>query len=146
VTGRLGVSGLLAGLRAWTRTHDAHVRAAVELLIGHGTWLRRTEFRDGCVHMDSGGEVWLDWRAAREAFDAGGFTAASSTERAVLDLAIALGTDRYRLGAMGPRNRDLIVTAVAAALGTRGRTGRSAEPAAEAGAGAGAVLELGGER
>jgi hypothetical protein len=28
-------AALIAGLRAWTRGHDPHVRAAVELLIEH---------------------------------------------------------------------------------------------------------------
>ena len=28
-------------LRRWTHNHDSHVRAAVELLIEHETWIRR---------------------------------------------------------------------------------------------------------
>ncbi len=121
---RLTLPQMVDGLRRWTRTHDAHVRAAVELLIGHDVWLRRTEFRAACVHADGDGEVWIDWRAAREAFDSGEFDRCSSTERAVLDLAIALGTDRYRLNAMGPANSQLIAHAVAAAVAPqRGRTG-----------------------
>lgn len=110
---------LVAGLRAWTRHHDRHVEAAVELLIGHEHWLRNDAFRRACVHVDRrAGDVWIDWRAAREAFDAGTFAYASSTERAVLELAIALGSDRYRFAAMGPANRYLVAVAVAAAVGT----------------------------
>lgn len=121
---RLHLEQIAAGLRRWTRTHDAHVQAAVELLIGHDTWLRRSEFRAACVHADRGGEVWINWNAAREAFDAGAFTKCSSTEQAVLDLAIALGTDRYRLNYMGPANARLIAEAVAAAvLPRRGGSG-----------------------
>jgi len=33
VTGPAGLAALIAGLRAWIRDHDPHVRAAVELLI-----------------------------------------------------------------------------------------------------------------
>jgi hypothetical protein len=105
-----------AGLREWTRSHDLHVRAAVWLLLAHETWPRRPEFLAACVRR-SGTEVWIDWRAAREAFDAGEFVRASSTEIAVLDLVIALGEDRYRLRAMGDGNARLIAEAVAAAVG-----------------------------
>ncbi len=113
---RLSLPRLVAGLRAWTRTHDAHVRAAVELLIGHNTWLRRIEFR-AFLHADSTGEVWINWCAARDAFDAGAFDRSSSTELAVLDLALALATNHYRLSSMGPANAALIATAVTAAVG-----------------------------
>jgi hypothetical protein len=41
---------LIEGLRAWTREHDAHVRAAVELIIWHGFWLRRADFRTAGAH------------------------------------------------------------------------------------------------
>jgi hypothetical protein len=105
VSRRIELPQLVAGLRAWTRQHDAPVWAAVELLIDHDVWLRRAEFRSACVHPDlRTGEVWVSWSAAREAFEAGRFDRSSSTERAVLDLAIALGSDRYRLRAMGPNN------------------------------------------
>src|SRR4051794_24668923 len=114
---RLSLPRLVAGLRAWTRFHDAHVRSAVELLIGHETWLRRAEFRSACLHLDDDGEVWIDFQAAAAARAAGEFAASSSTERAVLDLAVARGTDRYRFSAMGPANRDLIIRAVRASLG-----------------------------
>jgi hypothetical protein len=108
--------GVAAGLREWTRAHDLHVRAVVWLLLAHGTWPRRPEFLAACVRR-SRADVWIDWRAAREAFDAGEFTRASSTEIAVLDLVIALGEDRYRFRAMGEANARLIVEAVAAAVG-----------------------------
>ena len=61
MSARIGLPALVAGLRVWTRGHDAHVRAAVELLIGHVVWLRRTEFRSACVHLDRGaGDAWID--------------------------------------------------------------------------------------
>jgi hypothetical protein len=119
VTARLNLPALVQGLRLWTRSHDQHVRAAVELLIAHDVWLRRPQFR-ACLHADRtsrGIEVWVDWVQLREAFDSGGFARASSTERAVLDLAIALGTDRYRLRGMGPETGRLVARAVAAAVG-----------------------------
>ncbi|WP_219420431.1 hypothetical protein [Pseudonocardia nigra] len=118
MTARAGTTAaVVAGLRAWVRGHDPHVQAAVGLLLAHDVCPRRTEFRAACVRRDSDGEHWIDWSAARAAFDAGEFDRASSTEIAVLDLAIALGSDRYRLRSMGHHNARLIAEAVAHAVG-----------------------------
>jgi len=108
---------LVRGLRAWTKDHDLHVRAAVELVIGHDVWLRRSEFLRACVHRSADGSCWIDWREARAAFDAGELNTASSTEVAVLDFAIALGEDRYRFNYMGGSNSRLLVEATVRALG-----------------------------
>jgi hypothetical protein len=114
VNRRIELPQLVAELQAWTRTHDAPVMAAVELLIGHDVWLRRAEFRSTCVPSDRRtGDVWISWSAAVEAFEAGSFDRCSSSERAVLDLAIALAIDRYRLRGMGTQNLRLVVAAVA---------------------------------
>lgn len=110
---------LAIGLRAWIAGHDLYVRAAVELLIRHGVWLRRDEFVEACVRTPSDGSCWIDWRAAREAFDAGELRRASSTEVALLDFAIALGEDRYRFNHMGEANTRLLLAATAHALGGR---------------------------
>jgi hypothetical protein len=65
-------------------------------------------------HRD-GGEAWIDWRAARAFADAG--TVASTSEMAILDLAVALGENRYRLSVMGAANSRSIATAVARTVG-----------------------------
>ena len=106
-----------AGLRRWTRGHDLHVKAAVGLLIAQETWLRRSEFRAGCVERDGDGTCWIDWDDAREAFDAGRFATASSSEAALLDLVIALGEDRYRFSSMDGVQARMVAEAVAAAVG-----------------------------
>ena len=80
-------TALAAALRAWTRHHDPHVRAAVELLIEHDFWLRRADFTRACIFR-SGREAYVDWVAARAFTDAG--AVASTSEMAVLDLAVAL--------------------------------------------------------
>ena len=90
------------------------VRAAVELLIDHDVWLRRPDFTRTCVRRDAR-EAWIDWRAARAFVDAG--TVASTSEMAILDLAAALGENRYRLPVMGAANSRSIATAVARAVG-----------------------------
>lgn len=108
---------LIARLRKWTKDSDAHVRAAVELLIWHGGggyWLRRADFTTACVRRSSGG-ARIDWTAAREFVSAG--PRASSSEMAILDLAIALGEDRFRLGIMGHAHLRAIGNAVYAACG-----------------------------
>ena len=101
-------------LRRWTQTHDPHVRAAVELLIEHETWIRRADFRRACIERDAR-EAWINWRKAREFTDAG--STASTSEMAVLDLAVALGENRYRFSIMGQANSRMIARAVARALG-----------------------------
>ena len=101
-------------LRAWTHDHDPHVRAAVELLIEHGVWLHRPEFVDACINIGPE-DAWVHWRKAREFIDADRLKA-SSTEIAVLDFAVALGEDRYKLSQMGDSNSAALVRAVAVAL------------------------------
>jgi len=89
---------LTIGLRRWTKDHDPHVRAAVELLLWHDFWLRRNDFREACVIVDHG-DVRISWSSARGFCDQ--VSRASPSELAILDLAVALGEDRYRLGIMG---------------------------------------------
>lgn len=112
-----GPAAMVAGLHAWIDGHDPHVQAAVWLLLAHETWPRRPEFVTACVNHSPDGGWWIDFRAARVAFEHGEFDKSSSTERAVLDLAIALGTDRYLFASMGPGNARAIATALAHAVG-----------------------------
>jgi hypothetical protein len=105
---------LIKGLRAWTKDRDPHVRAAVELLIWKEFWLRRADFRTAAVHRGRH-ESTIDWGAAREFADAG--ARASTSEMAILDLAVALGENRYRLSIMGHAHSRAIARAVAQAVG-----------------------------
>jgi hypothetical protein len=105
---------IVKGLRAWTRTHDAHVRAAVDLLIWHEHWIRHAGFRKAVLDS-AGGVIRIGWREAREFADAG--PRGSTSELAILDLAIAIGEDRYRLRIMGDAHAKAIVRAFASALG-----------------------------
>jgi hypothetical protein len=107
-------AALVAALRAWTRHHDPHVRAAVGLLIEHDFWLHRLDFIRACVHHGRG-QAWIYWQAARAFADAG--RGASTSQLAILDLAVALGENRYRLSIMGAANSRAIATAVARAVG-----------------------------
>lgn len=89
---------------------------AVELLIEHDYWLRNGRFVRAAVVKASDGRYIL-WRKAREAFDAGEFDRSSTAEVAILDLAISLGEDRFKLTSLGNFNRKLVASKVAAAVG-----------------------------
>lgn len=105
---------LTVGLRKWTDHHDPHVKAAVELLLWHDFWLRRQDFRKAAVEAGRH-DVTIDWYAAREFCDS--YPGASTSELAILDLAIALGENRYKLSIMGSAHSRAIADAVAAACG-----------------------------
>ncbi len=109
-------------LRRWTHSHDPHVRAAVELLIEHETWIRRADFARACIERDAR-EAWIDWRRAREFASAG--SVASTSEMTILDLAVALGENRFRFSIMGAASSRMIAAAVARALGQEPGPGRS---------------------
>lgn len=100
----------------WARTSDPHVHAAVELLLEHDTWFRRRDFLDAAVMRTVDGH-YVRWSAAQDAFNEGVFNRSSSTELAVLELAIALGMDAYRFSSMGRANKATILKAVTTALG-----------------------------
>jgi hypothetical protein len=101
-------------LRRWTHNHDPHVRAAIELLTEHETWIRRADFQRACIERGSR-EAWINFGKAREFADSG--SVASTTERAVLDPAVAIGENRFKFSIMGPANSRMIAQAVARALG-----------------------------
>lgn len=105
---------LVTALRAGTRHQDGNRKAAVELLIWHETWLRRSSFVRAAIGTASDGR-YIRWADAREFADSG--PRASTSELAVLDFAVALGEDRYRLGIMGGAHAAAIVNAVKTAVG-----------------------------
>jgi hypothetical protein len=104
------IDEIVKGLRAWA-AGDRINEAAVELLIAHGTWLRRGDFLRAAIDQGDG-MARVDWDAARE-FERD--SPASTTERAMLRLAVAIGSDEFRLAAMGPANAQAITRALAAA-------------------------------
>lgn len=106
---------------------DRPAEAAVELLIGHGVWLRRSDFVSACVTVESGragSAAFIDWPAAVCALDAGELPC-SSSEASVLRIAAGLGgvpVDlRARLCGLDANNILLVADAVLHANGTPGR-------------------------
>ncbi len=109
-----------AALRAAVADSFAGERAAVDLLIWKG-WPHRQDFLRACTST-SDGRTYINWAKAREFADraaTGGFGApkASGSEVAILDLAAALGEDRFRLSALGSVHKAAAVEAFAAACG-----------------------------
>jgi hypothetical protein len=104
--------------------------AAVELLTGHGHWLRVAQFRrivDCFLGYGSAASVvpdtpmaLIDWRAVQEALDAPSFPA-SGSELAVLRIAASLASNevavnlRSALAGLDRTNSRLVADAVARA-------------------------------
>jgi hypothetical protein len=87
-------SDLAAALRRWARGTYA-TEAATELLIRHRYWPVRREFRRAAIEYVPDSHVGvpiavIDWRAAHTALSRGRL-ACSSSEAAVLRLAVSLG-------------------------------------------------------
>jgi hypothetical protein len=107
---------IVSGLRCEVQHQSRYVKAAVELLIEHGTWIRRRDFERACMsHYPNERTVRIDWRKARMFAEAA--PPGSTMEMAVLDLAVALGENRFRFSSMGPGHALLARRAVARALG-----------------------------
>jgi hypothetical protein len=104
----------VTALRAWTKDHDPHVRAAVELLVTDEYWLRREDFRAAAIGAGTT-EMWVRWNEAA-LFRIGPGASASRSQRAILDIAVAIGRDDYRLSRMNDEQAGAIAKAFADAL------------------------------
>ena len=96
--------------------------AAVALLIGHDTWLHRSDFVRTCVSVDEP-MAFIDWLAAVAALDCGNLPC-STSEASVLRIAAGFGAVPVDLRAMlcglDARNIVLVAKAVLHANGTPG--------------------------
>lgn len=111
-------------LPALLRNHAAGARAAeaaVALLVEHGYWLGRSDFRAECVHVDREARTaWVDWPAAAGFAEHADCAAAQDR---VLRFAAALAgqpvphTMPELLSGLDDRSSRLVVDAVRHALG-----------------------------
>jgi hypothetical protein len=108
---------LVTGLRRGTSTHDTNVRAAVELLIWHEYWLRRSDFRRACIRHVSG-TPYIRWREA-QSLTGDPPAGASSSQLTVLRVAVAVGLDDFRLSGLGHAHRRAVAQAFAETCGVR---------------------------
>ena len=105
---------VVAALRRSAADDAPHARAAVEVLIWHGGWLRRGSFIRAAVEK-YGPDMSVSWRKAREFHDSN--PRGSTSELAILDYAVALGEDRFRIGGMGHAHRRAMANAMMIAAG-----------------------------
>jgi hypothetical protein len=118
---------LVTGLRGWVRSRGEHEQAAVGLLIWHETWLRRPDFRGACITQRAAGLVAIiNWDEARGFLDRGYKQQGqerplpfSSSERRILDIAVALGENQFELSGLGRAHKRAAAEAFAAACGWR---------------------------
>jgi hypothetical protein len=113
------VDALAAELkRGLSKFLDLHTRAAVQLLIDHGVWLGHDDFVSRCICRSEiyPGEASILWAGVSQAVEAGVLDA-SVTELAVLDFAVALAQDRYRLSLMDRPTMWRLITAFGGAMG-----------------------------
>jgi hypothetical protein len=105
------------------------VEAAVELLIGHGTWLRRGDFLEMAVEfsegfVDGGLRAAVDWESAVGGLDSGRLPCSSSEDqmlRVAASIADGVRLDlRSALSGLDERNVGLVAAAVWHAAGHRG--------------------------
>lgn len=115
---KLGVAELVSRLRASASSQDSGVQAAVELLIDHDFWLRKSTFVQRFVNC-AYGSTFVDWFDVDEALTAKvrELMVASSSELAVLQLAVFLARDPMRLAVLGTGNAEIAARAFARALG-----------------------------
>lgn len=115
---KIGAAELATRLRASASSHDSGVRAAVELLIEHGAWLRKSTFVKAYVSY-AYGSTHVDWRAVDAALteQVRDLMVVSSSELAVLKLAVFLARDPMRLAVLGSSNAEIAARAFARALG-----------------------------
>jgi hypothetical protein len=107
---------LVASLGILSHRETDHVAAAIGLVIKEG-WPRRRDFVDAAVRWDDD-QAWIRWDLARQFLDSS--PTGSTTELTILDLAITLAEDRFRLASKGLTHRRWIADAVAEAVGLAG--------------------------
>lgn len=102
-------------LRTTYADHENYRKAALELLIWHDYWLKNKTFSELAI-LEKGENVYISWPQLEESFNNGQFDYASTSQRAVLALAIDLALDRYRFAIMGDAHRAAILEAFTKAL------------------------------
>ncbi|KAA9379700.1 hypothetical protein F5972_08600 [Microbispora cellulosiformans] len=109
--------GLAAALLAWADGNDKNVRAAVRLLVDHGHWLTCPEFTAAAIEFTEDRRLaFIDWDRAMIALRSG-VAVGTASEKAILRLALALGSDVFEFDRLDHINRGLVRNAVTAALG-----------------------------
>jgi hypothetical protein len=109
----MNTEDLERGLRVWA-ANDTHNEAAVDLLAAHDFWLHRADFIAAAIDPADPDFARIKW--AEAARFAAGDVYAPTSALAVLNMAILIGQDMYRLASLDRTNRALVVRAVTHAL------------------------------
>ncbi|MEZ0076354.1 hypothetical protein [Planotetraspora sp. GP83] len=112
-----GSPDLAAALLSWAERSDKHVRAAVRLLVNHGHWVQCPEFTAAAIEFTGDRRLaFIDWDRAMVALQ-GGVAVGTGSERAILRLAVAIGSDTFEFDRLDDVNRGHVLNAVMTALG-----------------------------
>jgi hypothetical protein len=104
-------------VRKWSNKQDFDVRAATELLIEHGHWLRTHQFIEKCTRIDGySGARWIDFFEVEAQLEQRALIG-SSGELVLLKAAVMLARDTLGASSLDAVNRGLVVRAIAAAWG-----------------------------
>jgi hypothetical protein len=121
----LTLDKLTACLRVGARGAYA-TEAAVELLIAHGTWLRRADFRAACVDDDGHTLAWIEWDTVVDFLNDA--PASTSEESMLLIAAELIGVDTgtplgHLLTGLDAHNTRIVLDAIAHACALHVRGG-----------------------
>lgn len=107
---------LATSLRAHAARHaDEFEKAALDILIGNGTWLMDDDFRATCLE-DGDYEWFIRWRDARDFLDGVETHLYSTSDLGILKLAVLLALDECHLSGLDWPARARIVNAFSMAF------------------------------
>lgn len=118
---------LVAEVREQARVSGPHALAGAEALIWTDHWLRRADFVKAAVRRNAGGQRYIAWSAARNAYDSCSWHSstepalgpASSSAMTILDAAITAGEKRFNTSNLGDEHALAFATIFATMVGLK---------------------------
>lgn len=116
---------LVAEVRETARNTGPHALAGAEALIWTDHWLRRADFVKAAIRRNAGGQRYIAWGPARDAFDSCAYNSdtepmlgpANSTAMTILDAAITAGERRFNTSNLGTAHAEAFATIFASMVG-----------------------------
>lgn len=118
---------LVTEVREAARNTGPHALAGAEALIWTDHWLRRTDFIKAAIRQNVGGQRYISWSAARDAFDSCQWDSgtepalepASSSAMTILDAAITAGEKRFNTSNLGDEHAKAFAAIFASMVGLK---------------------------